>query len=135
MGRGPISARRIAAVFAVAVAVVAAGCGGDDEPTPNEAAGTAAGDFAEAMGSGDFDGACRALTEELLAQLGGEACPEQIGAVAGDGEVAIVVTNVRVSGPKAVAETSVRRAGEGVQESSFELVEHEDEWLVSGFGD
>ena len=135
MGTGTKALRRAAAVIAVAFAGIAAGCGGEDEPSPTEAARAAAGEFVGAIASGDYEAACAALTEQLAAQLGGEACSEQIGAIAGAGEVEIVVTDVRVSGPKAVAATEVRREGEGAQESSFDLIESEGEWKVSGLGD
>ena len=135
MAPGTPQLRCIAAVIGIAGALALAGCGGDDEASPTEAAGAAAGDFAAAIGSGDYEAACGALTEELASQLGGNACSEQIGAIAGDGDVEIAVTNVRVSGPKAVAETEVRREGEDPQESSFDLVESGDEWKVSELGD
>ncbi|HEX6117326.1 MAG TPA: hypothetical protein VFY99_09510 [Solirubrobacterales bacterium] len=126
----------LAAAITAAVAFAGAGCGGDDEPDPVEAARAAADEFVGAIGSGDFEAACGALTDELASQLGGDACSEQIGAIAGEGgDVSIEVTNVRVSGPKAVAETEVRRAGAEAQESSFELVESEGSWKVSGLGD
>ena len=100
--------RRAAVVIAVAAIAVAAGCGGDDEPSPSDEASAAAEEFVGAIGSGDFEAACAALTEELAAQLGGDACPEQIAQLAGEsGEVEIEVTDVRVSGPKAVADTEV----------------------------
>jgi len=135
MGLGTTPLRRAAAVLAVAGTAAIAGCGGDDQPSPTEAASAAADDFAAAIGSGDYEAACGALTDQLATQLGGEACSEQIGEIAGEGDVEIEVTNVRVSGPKAVAETEVRRSGESAQESSFDLVESGDDWKVSGFGD
>ncbi len=123
-------------LFAVIATLAAAGCGGDDEPKPEEQAGAAAEEFVAAMESGDFEAACGALTDELATQLGGDQCSEQIASIAGEGgEVSIKVTNVRVSGPKAVAETEVRRAGAGAQESSFDLVDSEGDWKVSGLGD
>ena len=136
MGHGMRSPRRALVVIAIVASAAVAGCGGDDEPNPSEAAQAAADDFVGAIGSGDFDAACAALTEELAAQLGGDACPEQIGQLAGeDGEVEIEVTDVRVSGPKAVADTEVHRQGAGAQESSFELVDSDDGWKVSRIGD
>jgi hypothetical protein len=135
MAPGTTPLCRAAGAFAVASAIALAGCGGDDEPSPTEAAGAAAGDFVAAIESGDYEAACGALTEELVSQLGGEACSEQIGSIAGEGGVEIEVTDVRVSGPKAVAETAVSREGEGTQESSFDLLKSGDEWKVSGLGD
>jgi hypothetical protein len=127
--------RRVAMVVAV-VAAVAAGCGGDDGPSAEEEARAAAEAFAAAMQDGDYEAACGELTEELAAQLGGEGCPEQIGAIAGEESgLEIAVTGVRVSGPKAVAETEVSRPGSPPRESSFELVESEGSWLVSQLGD
>ena len=126
---------RIAAA-AAALAILAAGCGGDDGPTSAEAAQAAADDFVAALEGGDFEAACDALTAELAEQLGGDACPDQIAQVAGESSgVSITITSVRTSGPKAVAETEVRRQGEPAQESSLDLVEHEGEWQVSGLGD
>lgn len=124
------------ALLAAIAALAVAGCGGDDEPKPEEEAGAAAEEFATAMESGDFEAACGALTDELVTQLGGDQCSEQITSIAGEGgEVSIEVTNVRVSGPKAVAETEVRRPGAGAQESSFDLVDSEGSWKVAGLGD
>jgi hypothetical protein len=128
---------RAAGVAAVVVAlVVPAGCGGDDGPSADEEARAAAQEFTASLEGGDYSAACEELTDELRAQLGGEGCPDQLAAVAGEGSgVSITVTNVRVSGPKAVAETQVVREGTPPRESSFELVEAEGAWLVSKFGD
>jgi hypothetical protein len=131
--RLPVGA--LLAMIAAIAALATAGCGGDDEPSPVEEARAAAEEFVTAIEAGDFDAACAALTDELAAQLGGDGCSEQIGSVAGEeGEVSIEITNVRVSGPKGVAETEVRRPGAGAQESSFDLVEHEGAWKVSSLG-
>jgi len=137
MGHGTRKAPRCAALaFAAAAALAVAGCGGDDEEDPSEQARAAAESFVSAIESGDFDAACADLTEGLASQLGGDACPEQIGAIAGaGGEVTIEVTGVRVSGPKAVADTEVERSGAGAEESSLELVESEGDWKVSRLGD
>ena len=119
----------------VAVALAVPGCGGGDEPTAAEQARTGALEFVEAIEAGEFEAACDALTRELAEQLGGEACPQQVEAVAGaGGDVAIEITSVRVSGPKAVAQTEVRRSGAGAMESSLELVEHDGSWRVSALG-
>jgi len=119
----------------IAVALALPGCGGDDEPSAAEEARAAAAEFVDAIEAGEFEMACDALTRELAEQLGGEACPEQVEAVAGaGGDVAIEITSVRVSGPKAIAQTEVLRAGAGAQESSLELVEHDGSWRVSGLG-
>jgi hypothetical protein len=135
MAMGIGSRPRIAAA-AAALAIAVAGCGGDDEPTSAEAARAAADDFVAALEGGDFEAACKLLTPQLAEQLGGEACPDQIAQVAGEsGEVSITITNVRTSGPKAVADTEVRRQGEPAQESSLDLVEHEGDWQVSAVGD
>jgi hypothetical protein len=135
MAKGRRRGSRVAAA-AAALALAGAGCGGDDGPTAAEAARAAADDFVGSLEAGEFGAACDALTDELATQLGGDACPEQIAGVAGEsGEVSIAITNVRTSGPKAVAETEVRREGEPAQESSLDLVEHEGDWRVSGLGD
>ena len=135
MGHG--TRMRVAAGAIAASAILAgAGCGGDDKPSAEEAAGAAAAEFVAAIEGAEFGAACDALTDDLADQLGGEQCSEQLGQVAGEGgEVSIEITNVRVSGPKAVAETEVRRAGEGPTESSFDLVETGKTWEVSGLGD
>jgi hypothetical protein len=139
MGNGTTARRRLVALIAIVVIVVAAViflvAGGDEEADPAAEAQAAAESFVGSLGAGDFDAACDDLSQELRAQLGGEECPEQIGIVAGEGEIEIEITDVRVSGPKAVAETEVRREGAGTQESSLELVDHEGSWEIAGLGD
>ncbi len=135
MGIGNSATIRILAA-AGTVAILVAGCGGDEEPSSAEAARAAADGFVAALEGGEFNAACDALTPELAEQLGGDACSEQIAQVAGESSgVSITITSVRTSGPKAVAQTEVRREGEPAQESSLDLVEHEGEWQVSGLGD
>jgi hypothetical protein len=139
MGNGTTARRRAVALLVIAAVVVAVVLiffvGGDDEADPAAEARAAAESFVGSLGAGDFDAACDDLSQALRTQLGGEECPAQIGVVAGEGEVEIEITDVRVSGPKAVAETEVRRPGAGAQESSLELVEHEGSWEIAGLGD
>jgi len=122
--------------IAAAALLAGAGCGGDDEPSPEEAARAAADQFVSSFETGDFEAACGDLTDQLADQIGGEECPDRIASIAGQGEdLSISITNLRVSGPKAVAETEVSRAGSPPQESSFELVETARTWEVSKLGD
>ena len=129
---------RVLGTFAVVVALVGAtGCGGDDEATPSEAAQSAADQFVSSLEAGDFEAACGDMTDALAQQLGGEKCPDQISTIAGQAgeDLSITITDLRVSGPKAVADTDVERAGAPKQESSFDLELSDGTWRVSGLGD
>src|SRR5215210_384981 len=96
--------RSMALVTALAAPLVVAGCGGGDEPTPSEAARSAADSFVSALESGGFEAACGQMTAQLSDQLGGDQCPDQLSTIAGQAgeDLSITITNLRVSGPKAV---------------------------------
>lgn len=128
---------RLIALLAGVAVLALAGCGGDDEPTPTEEARTAADEFASSLEAGDYEAACGAMTDALVKQLGGNGCPDQVSKIAGSAQedLSITITDVRVSGPKAVAVTEVARAGAPAQESSFDLTESGETWQVSGLGD
>lgn len=130
-----IRIRAAAAALALAGGV-ATGCGGDDEPSGEAEARAAAVEFAAAIEGGDYEAACGELTDDLASQLGGERCADAIAALGGEGgDVSVAITDVRVSGPKAVADFEARREGAPPRESSFHLVESRGDWLVSQLGD
>lgn len=124
----------IAAIAAIAVVVILLIGGGDQ--SPEEAAEGAADQFVSAVEEGDFETACGLLTDELRSGIGGDQCPDRLGATVGQAgeDLAIEVVDVRVSGPKAAAATEARRTEGPPAESSFELQLVGDEWLVSRLG-
>ena len=130
--------RLIALLAAIAVLVVVAllvlGGGG----TPEDEARQTAEEFTGAVEEGDSEAACELLSDELRAGIGGDQCPQRLSAAAGEAGdgLEIVITAVRVSGPKAVADTEVTRPGaEAPQESTLELAEDGDGWRISSLGD
>ena len=124
----------VVAVVAIAIVVVILVGGGGE--SAEEAAEGAAREFVGAVEEGDFETACGLLTDELREGIGGDQCPDQLGATVGQaGEgLEIEVLDVRVSGPKAVAETRVRSSGAPPSESSFDMELKEESWRVSALG-
>ena len=124
----------LAAVAAVVVIVVML-VGGEE--SPQDAARQTAEDFAAAVEAGDAEAACALLAEELRSSFGGDSCAESFSASvsqAGD-ELEVEITSVRVSGPKAVAETEVTSAmADEPRQSSLELLEDDGKWRVSSLG-
>ncbi|MGI8462618.1 MAG: Rv0361 family membrane protein [Solirubrobacterales bacterium] len=123
-------------VVFVIVLILVLGGGGDEDDPAAEARSTAE-QFVSTVGAGEFETACGLLTKQLAEQIGGAQCPDQLSATVGEAgtDISITVTNVRVSGPKAVAETEVRRSGAPPADSSLELVESDGEWQISRLGD
>jgi hypothetical protein len=121
----------VAAVVVVLVIVLGGG-----EESPDEAARTSAEEFVAALTEGDYETACGMLAEALRSQLGGEGCPDQLAATVGRAgeDLEIEVLDVRVSGPKAVAETRVRSAAGPATESSFDMELEGETWRVSRLG-
>jgi hypothetical protein len=121
----------IAAIVVVLILLI----GGGEEST-DEAASARADEFVAAITDGDHEAACGMLTETLATQLGGDQCPDQLGATVGRAgeELEIEVLDVRVSGPKAVAETRVRSSGAPPSESSFDMQLEDEAWRVSRLG-
>jgi hypothetical protein len=120
----------IAAIVVVLILVI----GGEE--SPDEAARTSAEEFVSAITEGDYETACGMLTESLRAQLGGDGCPDQLTATVGEagGEPQIEILDVRVSGPKAVAETRVRSPQAPATDSSFDMQLEDETWQVSRLG-
>ena len=122
------------AVIAAIVIVVVIVIGGGE--SPEEAAEGAAQEFVSAFEAGDFKAACGMLTDELRSGIGDDQCPDQLATTvdaAGEG-LAIEVVDVRVSDPKAVADTEVRRPQGPPAESSFDMQLSDDTWQVSRLG-
>jgi hypothetical protein len=128
--------RLITLLVAVAAVVVILILLTGGEESPDEAARTSAEEFVSALAEGDYETACGMLTEALRAQLGGEGCPDQLAATVGQagGELEIEVLDVRVSGPKAVAETRVQSSQAPATESSFDMELEGESWQVSRLG-
>ncbi len=124
----------LVAVAAVAVVLILVLGGGEE--SPDEAARTSAEEFVSVLTEGDFESACGMLTETLATQLGGDQCQDRLAATVGRAgeDLEIEVLDVRVSGPKAVAETSVRSSGAPASESSFEMELTGESWEVSRLG-
>lgn len=124
----------LVAVAAVAVILILVVGGGDD--SPEEAAQASAEEFVSALADGDYESACGMLTETLSTQLGGDQCPDRLAATVGRAgeDLEIEVLDVRVSGPKAVAETQVRSSGAPETESSFDMELTGETWEVSRLG-
>lgn len=124
----------LVAVAAVAVVLILVLGGGDE--SPDEAARTGAEEFVSVLADGDYESACGMLTDALAEQLGGDQCPDRLAATVGRAgeDLEIEVLNVRVSGPKAVADTRVRSAGAPATESSFDMELAGDTWEVSRLG-
>ena len=92
--------------------------------------------FIGILEDGDYEEACKMLTEQLAVQLGGDGCPDSIsGSVAASGQedVDIELLDTSVSGPKAIAYVEVS-AGAGPHETSFELQEDDDGWKIWRIG-
>src|ERR687896_779602 len=124
----------LVAVAAVAIVVVLLIRGGEE--SPDEAARSTAEDFVSSLADGDYETACGMLTDALVSQIGGEGCPDQLGATVGQAgeDLEIEVLDVRVSGPKAVAETRVRPSDGPATESSFDMELDGETWEVSRLG-
>lgn len=120
-------------IAAVAVALFVLLGGGESDL--DQARG-ASEEFASAIESGDFETACGLLTPELRESAGGEECPDQLAATVGTAaeEVDVEILSVRVSGPKAVADTRVNRSDGESSESSLELQLSDERWQISAFG-
>jgi hypothetical protein len=121
----------IAAIVVVLVLVI-----GGDEESPEEAARASAEEFVGAITDGDYETACGMLTGALRDQIGGQECPDRLGATVGQagGSLEIEILEVRVSGPQAVAETRVRTAQAPATESSFDMQLEDETWRVSRLG-
>jgi hypothetical protein len=121
----------LAAIVVVAILLIGGG-----EESPEESARASAEDFVGSLTAGDYDAACGMLSDTLRDQIGGEGCADELSATVGQAGsgLEIEVVNVRVSGPKAVAETRVRSAQAPATESSFEMQLEEETWRVSSLG-
>ena len=122
------------ALAAVVVAAILVLGGGED--SPEEAAQASAEEFVDVLADGDYESACGRLSESLATQLGGEECPDRLGATVGQAgeDLEIEVVDVRVSGPKAVAETRVQTSGGPTSESSFDMELEDYTWRVTRLG-
>jgi hypothetical protein len=129
--------RLIALVLAIAaIVVVLILILGGGEESPDEAARTSAEEFVSVLTDGDYESACGMLTDSLAEQLGGDQCQDRLAETVGQAgeDLEIEVLDVRVSGPKAVAETRVRSATAPATESSFDMELDGETWEVSRLG-
>jgi hypothetical protein len=119
--------RRASTLLAIVCTALAAGCGGKDEPSDEDAVRKVVGDYASAIGAGNGDRACKQMTEPgrratvervtaAFAQPIDIGCQEAVTELSNDlsGRTKRALLNPRVESVEVSGETaSVRLRGVG----------------------
>jgi hypothetical protein len=128
------SSRRIAALALLALSAAAAtGCGQTDQEQVREVTE----DYIDAIGMGDYAGACRLFTAGYVAELGGaggceRAQADQFGGPGGP-TAAIEIASVGVKGDRGNVTVNVTREGGSPSPLTLLMVKQaDDEWRVRG---